>query len=102
LFNFFVTIHDNIFQVTTVAMILMCDSLLKEIENTVNLSLEMKLFLTERKQKRLLRQFSDFLLNNVPNISAARFFIITKSTILTLLGTVVSSFIIMVQFETNN
>jgi gustatory receptor len=54
------------------------------------------------KEKEELMQFSDVIQQNFPRFSAARFFNIDRSTILSILSTVVTFLIIMIQFETTN
>ncbi|CAH1380352.1 unnamed protein product [Tenebrio molitor] len=85
---------------STVAVIITCDLILKEAE-----SMLLKSYMLTRKTENLsikdekeLKRFSERILQNFPKFSAARFLNIDRSTILSILWTVVTFFIVIVQF----
>ncbi|KAJ3620397.1 hypothetical protein MTP99_004348 [Tenebrio molitor] len=85
----------------TCVVIITCDLILKEAETMLSKSyvLRRPTKMLTPKDKEVLTHFSDIILQNFPRFSAARFFNIDRSTIVSILGTVVSFLIIMIQFE---
>jgi gustatory receptor len=88
-------------QFGTCVVIITCDLILKEAETMLSKSyvLRRPTKMLTPKDKEVLTHFSDIILQNFPRFSAARFFNIDRSTIVSILGTVVSFLIIMIQFE---
>ncbi|XP_068901881.1 uncharacterized protein [Tenebrio molitor] len=88
-------------QYHTVTVIFSCDLVLKEAEEMLLKSYKLRrktehLSANDRKE---LKRFSNAIVQNFPKFSAQRFFDIDRSTILSILGTVITFFIIMVQFQ---
>ena len=81
-------------------MILEFDAVLNQAEEILNKShiLCRNSHTLPQNEKNRLEQFSRTIRQNFPKFSAARFFGIDKSTILSMLGTIITFFIIMIQF----
>lgn len=79
----------------------MCDSVIQEAEKMLSTIQKMRriyLNLTLQEQDNL-KQLGNVILENFPKFSVARFFDISRSTILNILSTVTTFFIIMIQFN---
>ncbi|KAJ3652252.1 hypothetical protein Zmor_018233 [Zophobas morio] len=87
--------------VGTVALILKCQALYQEAEEIVSLSYQLQLLCTDNSvnENLKIRQFPNFVIKNLPKFSAANFFLVDKSTILSMLATLGTFLIIMVQFS---
>jgi gustatory receptor len=86
-------------KVGTTTMIVTCDSIVMEAESILSMFLKLQRYSDgdlRRKQKFYLG--SRVVLENFPKFSAARFFNISRTTILSILGSVTNYFIIMIQF----
>ncbi|KAJ3617909.1 hypothetical protein MTP99_006992 [Tenebrio molitor] len=84
---------------TPVGVIWMCDSILRRVEECIQLSKELRWQLRKSEDREMINYMSSFLMELRPNFSAARFFDIDKLTILSILWTTTTFFIILVQFE---
>jgi gustatory receptor len=87
-------------KVGTTTMIVTCDSIVMEAESILCMSFKLQRCSDgglRRKQKFYLS--SRVVLENFPKFSAARFFNISRTTILSILGSVTTYFIIMIQFH---
>ncbi|KAJ3620387.1 hypothetical protein MTP99_004340 [Tenebrio molitor] len=85
--------------VGTTTMIVTCDSIVMEAESILSMFFKLQRYSDgdlRRKQKFYLG--SRVVLENFPKFSAARFFNISRTTILSILGSVTNYFIIMIQF----
>ncbi|XP_068899730.1 putative gustatory receptor 39b [Tenebrio molitor] len=85
----------------TATVIAICDLILKEAEDILAMSytLRRNAKSLSPKDKEHLKHFTKMILQNFPKFSAARFFNIDRSTILNMLGTVTTFFIILIQFR---
>jgi gustatory receptor len=92
-----------LFKVSTIYLIFLCDDVVKEAEDLLEVSCRLRWNLANltSEEKRDLYWFTDFLLDNFPKLSAARFFHINRSTVLGILGTTTTFFIIMIQFNSS-
>ncbi|KAJ3620393.1 hypothetical protein MTP99_004345 [Tenebrio molitor] len=88
----------------TSVVIITCDLILREAETMLTKSYVLRRHteMLSPKEKEKLIQFSDVIQQNFPRFSAARFFNIDRSTILSILTTVVTFLIIMIQFRSSN
>ncbi|KAJ3620394.1 hypothetical protein MTP99_004345 [Tenebrio molitor] len=88
----------------TSVVIITCDLILRETETMLTKSYVLRRHteMLSPKEKEKLIQFSDVIQQNFPRFSAARFFNIDRSTILSILTTVVTFLIIMIQFQSSN
>ncbi|CAH1380350.1 unnamed protein product [Tenebrio molitor] len=88
-------------QLGTATVIAICDLILKEAEDilTTSYTLRRNAKSLSPKDKEHLKHFTKMILQNFPKFSAARFFNIDRSTILNMLGTVTTFFIILIQFR---
>ncbi|KAH0808833.1 hypothetical protein GEV33_013954 [Tenebrio molitor] len=88
----------------TSVVIARCDLILREAETMLTKSYVLRRHtkMLSAQEKEVLTHFSDVILQNFPRFSAARFFNIDRSTILSILATVVTFLIIMIQFESSN
>ncbi|KAJ3620194.1 hypothetical protein MTP99_004174 [Tenebrio molitor] len=88
---------------STVYVIYLCDDVVKEAEGLLEVSCRLRWNLGNltSEEKRDLYWFTDFLKDNFPKFSAARFFHIDRSTVLGILGTTTTFFIIMIQFNSS-
>ncbi|CAH1380501.1 unnamed protein product, partial [Tenebrio molitor] len=84
----------------TVVTILLCDSVLYETEHILTVTYKLEKYLPD-ENKEQLHAFINTLTDNFPQFSAARFFVIDKSTILKIFNAVLTFFIIIIQFENN-
>jgi gustatory receptor len=91
-------------QIGTSVVIARCDLILREAETMLTKSYVLRRHtkMLSAQEKEVLTHFSDVILQNFPRFSAARFFNIDRSTILSILATVVTFLIIMIQFESSN
>jgi gustatory receptor len=91
-------------QAGTCVVIITCDLILREAETMLTKSYVLRRHteMLSPKEKEKLIQFSDVIQQNFPRFSAARFFNIDRSTILSILTTVVTFLIIMIQFQSSN
>ncbi|XP_068901834.1 uncharacterized protein [Tenebrio molitor] len=86
--------------VMTVIVIFMCDRVVQEAEKIVPLTYQLRWCYKSgtREEKQELYEFSNFVTENLPSFSAANFFLLQKSTVLSILSTVSTVIIIMIQF----
>ena len=80
----------------------MCDVVSHEVSNILKLSYEWKWKLKCRrlkKEAKAVHEFCAFVQEHGPGFSAAGFFKVDKSTIPNVLATVVTFFIVMIQFQ---
>jgi gustatory receptor len=84
----------------TVIVIFMCDRVVQEAEKIVPLTYQLRWCYKNgtREEKQELYEFSNFVTENLPRFSAANFFLLQKSTVLSILSTVSTVIIIMIQF----
>ncbi|KAJ3642409.1 hypothetical protein Zmor_025201 [Zophobas morio] len=87
--------------VGTAAVLIMCDLVLQESEQILTSAQKLQRSIwplipdDQIKMERFRRTISE----NMPKFSASRFFWVDRSTILKILGTVVTFFIVMIQFR---
>jgi gustatory receptor len=84
-------------QGSPVLLILMCDAVSNESRKILELSRKLKWELDSNTSE--LSKLTDFVQEHLPVFSAARFFTIDRGTILSVLGSVTSFFIVMIQFR---
>jgi gustatory receptor len=75
----------------------MCDAVLNESRKILELSRKLKWELDTNTSE--LSKLTDFVQEHLPVFSAERFFTIDRGTILSVLGSVTSFFIVMIQFR---
>jgi hypothetical protein len=82
-------------------LIVKCDLVLMEAEKILALSYKLRKNFGEASSevKEELFEFSNTIVDNFPMFSAARFFEIKRSIILSVLGTVTTFLVIMIQFR---
>ncbi|KAJ3652330.1 hypothetical protein Zmor_018307 [Zophobas morio] len=87
--------------VRTSTVIIKCDLILHEAEKILDNSyiLRRNCYGLSDSEKNRLKEFSESVLQNLPKFSAARFFNINRSTILSMLATDITFLIIMIQFH---
>ncbi|RZB38899.1 hypothetical protein BDFB_014134 [Asbolus verrucosus] len=84
------------------ALIIMCDLILMEVEKILDLFCDLQRdYVKNPLQRRLLDDINLMILQNIPKFSGARFFDISRSTILHSLETVTTFIIISIQFRTS-
>ncbi|RZC39777.1 7tm 7 domain containing protein [Asbolus verrucosus] len=82
-------------------LIIKCDAVLKEAANVKSFAYKLrKCFPCVLSKERIeLNEFIDFAVNNFPKFSAGGFFAIQKSTIFSVLSTITTLLIVMIQFD---
>ncbi|RZC36967.1 7tm 7 domain containing protein [Asbolus verrucosus] len=85
--------------VPTVILILSCDSIVEESETIFLLMYKWCSNCVNSKGREELYRFANFVQKNRPEFNAAGYFTIHKSTILSMLGTVVTFLIVLLQFK---
>ncbi|KAJ3652564.1 hypothetical protein Zmor_018517 [Zophobas morio] len=84
----------------TIALILLCDLVLDEAKTTTLLAYKLRQYaLLVEKQE--ISDFITLMSDNFPQFTAAGFFSVNKTTILNIMGTVTTFFIIIIQFNTS-
>ncbi|KAJ3620139.1 hypothetical protein MTP99_004128 [Tenebrio molitor] len=82
--------------------ILFCDAIRSEMKKIVKKLFQLRRRLSPQR-KQQFHEFVDYCVcNSFPEFSAAGFFTLDKSTIFTILGTITTFLVIMVQFDTCN
>ncbi|XP_068901854.1 uncharacterized protein [Tenebrio molitor] len=91
------------YSIATVWTILLCDTVLKEFKLLVDLSgqLETSLFNLVLYKGNEFSNFSAALLHNQPEFHAARFFSIDRSTIFSILNSIITFLLVIIQFKYN-
>ncbi|XP_044261376.1 gustatory and pheromone receptor 39a-like [Tribolium madens] len=84
--------------VGTLTLILLCDSVLKEVQTTILLAYKIR---QHALIKEDISEFINVLLNNYPEFTAAGFFSISKTTIFHVIGNLTTFFIVIIQFNTS-
>ncbi|RZB39050.1 7tm 7 domain containing protein [Asbolus verrucosus] len=86
----------------TTGLIVMCDLILMEEEKILDLCGDLRRdYVKNSLQKRRFDDINQLILENFPKFSGARFFGISRSTILRILETVTTFIIISIQFRTS-
>ncbi|EFA09283.1 gustatory receptor 37 [Tribolium castaneum] len=87
--------------VCLLSLIILCDCVVKEAQKSLVLTYEMRWYCqtATMEEKQELYEFSNFVSQHLPKFSAANFFDIERSTILSVLGTACTFLIIIVQFR---
>ncbi|XP_044255389.1 uncharacterized protein LOC123005621 [Tribolium madens] len=82
-------------------LILLCSFVEQEAEEIVRISYDIRLRLAGNLNLQCykMQEFTNFLIKNLPKFTAANFFYIERSTILSILGTVSTFLIILIQFR---
>lgn len=83
-----------------VVHILLCQSIINEMKKIVKQAYKLRRLSPVHKVQEVNEFIAYSLLNNFPEFSAAGFLTIRRSTIFSILGTVTTFLIIMVQFNT--
>ncbi|KAJ3653152.1 hypothetical protein Zmor_019061 [Zophobas morio] len=85
--------------VGTSVVILRCDLILKEADNLVKKAYKLQRNCNLMIYQKQFERFSNALDQNFPKFSAARFFNIERCTILNIVNTIITIFIVMIQFR---
>ena len=84
-------------------MIFKCDLVVTEAQKILLISNKLKRsYSVENPSKISVEKFCKSIEENLPRFSAARFFDVSRSTIMNILGCVVSFFIVMIQLRHNS
>jgi gustatory receptor len=86
-------------KVPTLMTILKCDVIVEESQKIIFLVSRSTLETVDCQEHEDLDRFFNILTTNLPNFSAARFFSINRSTILSMCGTVTSFLIVLLTFN---
>ncbi|KAJ3652296.1 hypothetical protein Zmor_018274 [Zophobas morio] len=87
--------------VPTSMLLLKCNRITEESEDIVFLVSKSGTRILDLKIREKADRFGDILARNLPQFSAARFFALGRSTILSIFGTVATFFIVLVTFAPN-
>jgi hypothetical protein len=79
----------------------MCDSVTQEAAKMVTLTYDLRWYLhgTTPDEKQEVYEFTNLVLEHLPQFTAANFFEVGRWTILSMLGTTSTFLIIMIQFR---
>jgi hypothetical protein len=75
----------------------MCGKVLEERRKIVSLTYQLRWSFERKKQQ--LEDFVELIRKNAPKFTAANFFLIDNSTVLSILETIISFVIVMAQFH---
>lgn len=80
-----------------------CDSVVHEAQQIVLMAHKWHRRFGDQflKEKQEIQNFIGVVVDNLPNFSAARFFIIDRSAIFSMLYTIITFLIVMIQFKEN-
>ena len=82
-------------------VLLKFENIVAESEDLVFLVTKSTTTILDLNVREEMDRFGDMLAKNLPRFSAARFFVLGRSTILGIFGTVATFFIVLVTFEPN-
>ena len=91
----------SLLQLPTSILLLKFENIMAEFDNIVFLVTKSTTTILDVKGREEMERFGDILTKNLPQFSAARFFVLGRSTILSIFGTVATFFIILVTFVPN-
>ncbi|CAH1380335.1 unnamed protein product, partial [Tenebrio molitor] len=104
--DFALLITGNLLRVSwnfigTTVLIVMCDSVTQEAAKMVTLTYDLRWYLhgTTPDEKQEVYEFTNLVLEHLPQFTAANFFEVGRWTILSMLGTISTFLIIMIQFR---
>ncbi|RZB40777.1 7tm 7 domain containing protein [Asbolus verrucosus] len=93
-----------LFSIGILSFVLLCDEILKEFEAILELSYKVNVSLTEGltgRESDEIQNFIDVVSHNHPQFTAARFFNIDRTTIFSILNSLTTFLLIIIQFNLN-